>query len=153
MHRATERVKGFYAKTKKPACLNMSLGPVSKLRTVQVHILSRTVDLRSAKSDDATSGPKRTDDLCYCLGNIRRLFDRREGPPTKTALRIDGGNQRQAACEWLILNVCISLISYCGQSSPSVGSGAVNGGQSRATDTKTSTSPSKPLTVIGTKVR
>jgi len=35
---------------------------------------------------------KRTDDLRYCLGNIRRLFDQREGPPTIAALRIDGGN-------------------------------------------------------------
>jgi hypothetical protein len=36
MRRVTDRVKRFYAKTKKPARLNMSLEPVSGLRTVHL---------------------------------------------------------------------------------------------------------------------
>jgi len=32
MHRVTDRVKGFYAKTKKPARLNLLRKPVSGLR-------------------------------------------------------------------------------------------------------------------------
>src|ERR1700674_3185177 len=47
MHRVTDRVKRFYAKTKKPARLNMSLEPVSGLRTVH---LARIADHQSACS-------------------------------------------------------------------------------------------------------
>jgi hypothetical protein len=37
MHRVTDRVKGFYAKTKKPARLNLSREPISELRTVYLY--------------------------------------------------------------------------------------------------------------------
>ncbi len=36
MHRTTDRVKRFYAKTNKPARLNMSLEPVPQLGTVRL---------------------------------------------------------------------------------------------------------------------
>ena len=42
MHRATDRVKRFYAKINKPARLNMSLEPVPQLRTVRLKSALRT---------------------------------------------------------------------------------------------------------------
>jgi len=42
MHRTTDRVKGFYAKTEKPARLNMSLERVPLLRTLRLKSALRT---------------------------------------------------------------------------------------------------------------
>ena len=42
MHRTNDRVKGFYAKTEKPACLNMSLESVPLLRTLRLKSALRT---------------------------------------------------------------------------------------------------------------
>ena len=42
MHHTTDRVKGFYAKTKKPACLNLSLLAVPLLCTLRLKSALRT---------------------------------------------------------------------------------------------------------------